>query len=112
MVRPITDKELRIVLAILIIGKQENGTMEFRDWYKNRVQNAIFRDSITLFMFHGNISDSMFVKIYIAKTIRSSLSVIGRIIRLGDSIFVLCLSIRSFEYRISSLIKFIKMLPI
>ena len=32
MVRPITDKELRMVLVILIIGKQENGTMEFRDW--------------------------------------------------------------------------------
>ena len=37
LVRPITDKELRMVLAILIIGKQEKGTMEFRDWYKNKV---------------------------------------------------------------------------
>ena len=37
MIRPITDKELRMVLAILIIGKQEKGTMEFRDWYKNRL---------------------------------------------------------------------------
>ena len=41
MVRPITDKELRMVLAILIIGKQENGTMEFRDWYRNRLLTRI-----------------------------------------------------------------------
>ena len=41
LVRPITDKELRMVLAILIIGKQEKGTMEFRDWYKNRLASRI-----------------------------------------------------------------------
>ena len=41
LVRPITDKELRMVLAILILGKQEKGTMEFRDWYKNRLSARI-----------------------------------------------------------------------
>ena len=40
-VRPITDKELRMVLAILIIGKQEKGTMEFRMWFKNRLLSRI-----------------------------------------------------------------------
>ena len=40
-IRPITDKELRMVLAILIIGKQEKGTMEFRMWYKNRLLSRI-----------------------------------------------------------------------
>ena len=41
MVRPITDKELRMVLAILILGKQEKGTMEFRMWYKNRLLSRL-----------------------------------------------------------------------
>ena len=30
-----------MVLAILILGKQEKGTMEFRDWYKNRLSARI-----------------------------------------------------------------------
>ena len=36
-IRPITDKELRMVIAILIIGKQEKGTLEFANWFKNRL---------------------------------------------------------------------------
>lgn len=40
-VQPITDKELKMVIAILILGKQEKGSMDFHIWYKNRLLSQI-----------------------------------------------------------------------
>ena len=41
IVQPITDKELRMTIAILILGKQEKGTMEFSVWFQNRLRSPL-----------------------------------------------------------------------
>ena len=41
MVQPISDKELKMVIAILIIGKQEKGSMDFHIWFKNRLLSQL-----------------------------------------------------------------------
>lgn len=53
-VKPITEKELKMTIAILIIGRQENGTMEFSLWYKNRLLNP----NINMFQEIGGISSA------------------------------------------------------
>ena len=40
-VQLITDKELRMTMAILILGKQEKGTMEFSVWFQSRLRSPL-----------------------------------------------------------------------